>query len=277
MQTLTLPDGEPIDVLVQGQGTPLVLLHGWTSGPHIWMPFIDDLAAEHQVIAWRARGHRPASLQTATAMSLDQLVDDLHFMLEHFQIRHPVIVGHSMGAMLLWHYIRRFGSDHLRGVVFIDQSPCLLKKGDWPFAIYGHFDEAQNQALQAEMRQNFAEAALNLAARGLNPRITAAIEQDYPLIQQLRSYLSTLHAPALIQLWQDMTRQDWRDVPPTISVPVALLYGGKSQFYPVGVVQYLCEQMPQAQAAVFAEADHSPQLSAPDEFRAALLSALRAM
>ncbi|MFP8966223.1 alpha/beta fold hydrolase [Pokkaliibacter sp. CJK22405] len=274
MQQLILPDGEPIDVHIEGQGQPLVLLHGWTSGPHIWLPFCDELAKHFKVYVWRARGHRPEPLHTGTEVTLTQLANDLHAMLEMLDIKKPILVGHSMGAMLTWQYLRLYGQDHLSGLLWVDQSPCLMVKPDWPYSIYGHFSEEMNQQLTEEMYVDFAEAALHLAARGRNEVITAAYKADSEPIRQLRNYLKTLYAPALIELWQDMTSHDWRDVVANVTLPVSLLYGGKSQFYPIGVVDYLQALLPQAQARVFDEADHSPQISAPAQFSEAFVEQL---
>src|SRR3989337_1049006 len=40
-----------------GQGSPLVLLHGFGGSGHHWKPFIADFAKEYQVIVVDLRGH----------------------------------------------------------------------------------------------------------------------------------------------------------------------------------------------------------------------------
>ena len=50
-------DGEKIHLQISGAGTPLILLHGWTSSHQEWFPFLPELNAHHRVYRWDARGH----------------------------------------------------------------------------------------------------------------------------------------------------------------------------------------------------------------------------
>ena len=43
---------------VYGEGTPLVLLHGYTKSGQAWHPFIADFTKEYRIITPDLRGHR---------------------------------------------------------------------------------------------------------------------------------------------------------------------------------------------------------------------------
>ena len=65
-------DGAKIHVKISGEGSPIVMLHGWTSSHQEWFPFLGALTAKHRVYRWDARGHggHPLGNQTAPSACL---------------------------------------------------------------------------------------------------------------------------------------------------------------------------------------------------------------
>src|SRR5690348_1663082 len=116
-------DGEKIHVHISGAGTPVVLLHGWTGSHQDWFPFLSHLNQHHRVFRWDARGHTEHAQQTPNAPTVERMAADLRNLLEHYDLAGVTAVGHSMGALTLWQYIRDFGQERLAKVCFIDQSP----------------------------------------------------------------------------------------------------------------------------------------------------------
>ena len=79
-------------------------------------------------------------------------------------------VGHSMGALTLWQYLRDHGTHGLGKLCLIDQSPKLLTADDWEHGIYGNFPVDRSNELVSWLRDDFAEGVLKLTAHGLNKR-----------------------------------------------------------------------------------------------------------
>jgi pimeloyl-ACP methyl ester carboxylesterase len=92
------------------------------------------------------------------------MADDLANLLDHFRLDHPVVVGHSVGALTLWAHIARYGCERLGGIGVIDQSPRLITDGDWRLGIYGDWDEARDQAFVAAMCADFVTAVIELVS-----------------------------------------------------------------------------------------------------------------
>jgi pimeloyl-ACP methyl ester carboxylesterase len=131
MKHFAADDGESIHVEIAGAGTPLVLLHGWTASHQEWSPLVAALARHHQVIRWDARGHGGHPLAAATRPTVRRMAQDLRNLLDHYALRDVVLVGHSMGALTIWEYLRAFGTTGVRKLCLIDQSPRLVTDGDW--------------------------------------------------------------------------------------------------------------------------------------------------
>ncbi|HZX32775.1 MAG TPA: alpha/beta hydrolase [Rhodocyclaceae bacterium] len=251
-------DGEKIHVQISGDGSPLVLLHGWTASHRDWFPFLGQLAGKHRVFRWDARGHGGHSLTTMTAPTVQRMARDLHNLLEHFNLVDAVVAGHSMGALTLWQYVRDFGTKRIGKACFIDQSPKLLTDDSWDHGIYGSFNRDRSRAFIARLNEDFAEAVLELTAFGLNARAREKYQQNAPGWQKSRDHLGGQSPGPLITCWESLTQADYRDVLEEIDVPSMLIYGSESNFYPTDTARYVASRIPRAILHIYEGTDHSP-------------------
>ncbi|MBI2312490.1 MAG: alpha/beta hydrolase [Betaproteobacteria bacterium] len=259
-------DGEWIHVAVEGNGPPVVFLHGWTSSHREWLPFARELADLMTGYCWDARGHGGHRLHAPAAPTVERMARDLANLMAHFRLRKPVLVGHSMGALTLWEYIRRFGCGAIGKLCLVDQSPRLVTREDWDLGIYGAFSVDHNTGFIEKMRTDFPEAVLQLAAYGNNSRARAAYEKNSKGFQRAREALKELDPVPLIALWESLSRQDYRDVLPAIGVPVLLIYGAESNFYGLETARYVTRMIPGAELHIYEGADHSPHVWQRERF-----------
>jgi len=96
------------DVCEQGNGSPLILLHGLSGTWHIWKPVIEHLKAHHQVIAPTLPGHHGGpALSTGVEPSVAVIAD---MLIESFAARgiHSAhVAGNSLGGWLSLELARR--------------------------------------------------------------------------------------------------------------------------------------------------------------------------
>lgn len=266
METLLSSDQHPIRYVSLGRGQAIFFLHGWTRAAQDWLPFANELSDRYQTFSWTARGHGQFPAPELDSMQISRLAEDLELLMEHHGIRDAVLVGHSMGALIAWEYIRNYGLGRLAGLCVVDMTPKMVTDATWKLGIYGDFDEERNQALLKRMDEDFAEGVLELAANGLNARIREAYEQNTPGIQQLREYLRELNAPAMTTCWASLAQQDYRELQAQIDRPALLIFGDTSQFYSPEVPEWLEAQLPHSNVHIYAQADHSPQVWHKEQF-----------
>lgn len=267
-------DGEKIHLKISGSGSPLVMLHGWTASHQEWFPFLDSLHGQHTVYRWDARGHGGHDLTQTTGPSVERMARDLQNLLDHYQLDKVAAVGHSMGALTLWQYLRDFGSSRLEKVCFIDQSPKLMTDDSWDHGIYGDFGEDKSADLMARLEADFAEGVLTLAALGLNERARTKYLENAKGWERSRAWLRTLQPAPLISCWRTLIAADYRDVLPKIDIPSLLIYGDESNFYELRTAQHVASQIPNAILKVYERADHSPHQWHRERFCQDLLSFL---
>ena len=269
-------DGETLHGWQHGsRGPTLVFLHGWTASHLEWSPFIHSLEADFRIVRWDARAHGGHEYRSGTAATAARMARDLDNMIDAFDLAGACFVGHSMGALTLWQYLRDFGSAKIGSLCFIDQSPKLMTDGDWKLGIYGDFDAARAARFSAELREDFAEAVLRLAALGLNAGARAGYEANGRGWQRTRDALRALPAPGLIDCWESLVHLDLREVVPTITRPTLLVYGGRSNFYPIDIATWLKQKIPGAVLSIHEDGNHSPHLMDPSRFIAELRDFVR--
>jgi pimeloyl-ACP methyl ester carboxylesterase len=266
MQTFSADDGERLHLRVRGEGSPLILLHGWTSSHAIWNVLPESFQRQHRMICPDARGHGGHALQVNRRPDVGRLARDVLNLMDHFGLEQTAVAGHSMGALTLWQFIRDFGCDRISRLCIIDQSPRLLTDAGWANGIYGDFDAARSQRMLEDLKADFAEAVLSLSAYSLNARSRETYERDSRGWQQSRRNLRNLDPGPLIAIWESLVKADFRDVLPQIDVPTLLVWGAESNFYTMETAAYLLGHIRLAQLKTYESADHSPQLQQAARF-----------
>jgi pimeloyl-ACP methyl ester carboxylesterase len=272
MKHFVADDGEPIHVEIAGTGTPLVMLHGWTASHQEWSPMVAAFAVRHQVYRWDARGHGGHALGTKTRPTVQRMAQDLRNLLDHYALRDTVLVGHSMGALTIWEYLHSFGAAGIAKLCLIDQSPKLVTDDAWALGIYGDFDRQRAEDFVGELRAEFTETVLRLAAHGLNRRARVKYDENAKGWQRVRETLRKLDPAPLIDIWTSLAAADYRDVLERIERPTLLVWGGASNFYGLATAQYVHEHIRGSVLHVYDDTDHSPHQWQRERFERDLLA-----
>lgn len=274
MTHFTADDGTRIHLAISGDGPPLVMLHGWTSSHQEWFPFIAELQKHHTVYRWDARGHGGHNPEDSSSPTVIRMARDLQNLLDHYELDHAAAVGHSMGALTLWQYIRDYGTGRLSKACFIDQSPKLLTDAHWEHGIYGCFDAEKSRQMMTWLHEDFAEAVLKLTAFGLNPRAQQKYLENAKGWQRSREALRALKPGPLIECWESLTAADYRDVLQEIDIPSLLIYGSESNFYRQETARFVASQIPEAILRIYEGTDHSPHQWQRERFAKELIEFL---
>lgn len=97
MKKMKLADGLTVAYKDEGQGAPVVLLHGYCGSSRYWDKALPLLAKEMRIIAPDARGHGDSGA-TEGVYSMELLADDVERLLDALQLPKAYVLGHSMGG-----------------------------------------------------------------------------------------------------------------------------------------------------------------------------------
>lgn len=111
-----------------GDGQPVVLIHGWPLSEKSWeMQESTLLQNGYKVIKYDRRGFGQSS-QPITGYDYDTLAQDLNELLTQLNLTNVVLVGFSMGAGEVARYVGKYGTSRINKAVFIGGiTPFLLK------------------------------------------------------------------------------------------------------------------------------------------------------
>ena len=98
-------NGINMAVYEQGEGPPVVLLHGFPELAYSWRHQLPALAAAgFRAIAPDQRGYgRTDAPPNVEDYSADELIADVHGLLDALGLQTATFVGHDWGALLLWY------------------------------------------------------------------------------------------------------------------------------------------------------------------------------
>ncbi|SCA57422.1 putative hydrolase or acyltransferase of alpha/beta superfamily [Candidatus Terasakiella magnetica] len=258
--------GNQLFLNIQGQGPALILLHSWCGSHLEWAKLMPELSKHFTVYAWDARGHGRSQLTSKPPYTLEHLADDLNDLISENNLVKPMIVGHSMGAFIMWKYLEKYGQDNVSKIGIIDQTPKLVTDDTWEYGIYGRFNERDNRIFMFSMQEDFSECVLKLAAFGHNHATRKKYAEDTKGIKATRNLLKAYDPKPLIEIWKELTESDFRTLLTELKIPTLLIYGEKSNYYGKSTAEFVHNSIGDSTLHLYEDADHSPHLKQPERF-----------
>lgn len=102
-----LTDGIRINFVDEGNGTPLLFLHGNLVSHLYFKREILFFKDKYRVVAPDLRGHGKSSFGNSD-FNLDVLAEDLHSLIIKLKLKDLILVGHSDGANIVLKYITKY-------------------------------------------------------------------------------------------------------------------------------------------------------------------------
>lgn len=265
MPTFRTTDDVTLAYTDEGEGQPVVLVHGYTAPAASWALTIDALLeAGFRAIAFDRRAHGESETP-AHGQRMARHGRDLGELLAHLDLEDVVVVGASMGGNTVWACVDQFGPARLRAAVIVDQTPKMLNDGDWHFGFYG-YDRGNAGTLFAH----------GVPDTGRGRTVDQSAEEMRRLVERLGEPPAFRDpcAAETLPLLNDHAMQDWRDVVRRFPLPLLMLAGRESQIWPCEHAEAAVAGNPHARALVIEGAGHAISFHQPDRFNEVLLDFL---
>lgn len=262
MTYLTLHDGVPLWFDDRGgDGPPLVLLQGlqFDSG-YFWQKNVEPLAAANRLIMIDLRGHG-LSGKPMTGYTIAQAAADLDAFIRALGLSRVCLAGVAFGGLVALKYLEDFGSGSLRSLVLCEMTPRLSSTEGWAHPTFGDFPPEAAAAYGDQVRADRTVLAGFLAAAFGTPT-------DEATTARMLAQTWLTPTAAVADYIDDMARQDFRALIPTIALPLLALYGrNNNPVMPGDVGRWIAEAAPGVELT---SAGHSPFWDDPAGFNAAL-------
>jgi 3-oxoadipate enol-lactonase len=241
---------------------PLVFLHGIGGAARAWRGQIEAFSARYHAIAWDMPGYG-GSVPLPT-VSIAALADALRDFLQQVGTTKPILVGHSIGGMIVQQLLAN-SPDIPSAVVLAQTSPAFGKPdGDW--------------------QKSFIDARLGPLDRGetmasLAPTLVKELVGDDPDASGMnlaRDCMAAVPEATYRATMLALLGFDQRSALKNIAVPTLVLSGSKDNNAPAPMMAKMATYIPQAEYVELEGVGHLANLERPGEFNAALDQFLRA-
>jgi pimeloyl-ACP methyl ester carboxylesterase len=291
-----------------GEGTPVLLLHGFPELAYSWRHQIRPIAnAGFRVIAPNQRGYDGSSAPAdSQAYNVKTLVADLTGVLDALELERAVFLGHDWGSMPAW-YAGVYASDRVLGI----GSLCT------PYFTPGEADHVEasrelrgpNNYIVTFQEPGVGEALLErdvaatfralLRGRGVTMEEFEASPPDVreipagvfvgdpqlfgaPIVttEELAVYVETFRKTGFTGPlnWYRALHQNWEEALGhefVINKPALMVSGADDWFFARGATDHMGELLPHLEKHVIPEAGHWLQQEKPDQVSALIISWLR--
>jgi pimeloyl-[acyl-carrier protein] methyl ester esterase len=260
MELFRTSDGADLAYEDDGEGRPIVLLHGWAANSRFFNAQRIALRSQFRVITLDMRGHGRSA---PGAASLETAATDFEELIDALDLKGAIAVGWSMGAMVLWRALQGPQAWRISGVVSEDMTPRIINDAEWSLGIAGGYDETAARLAGEAMVRDWAAYVAASA-----PRLFALGRERADLVAWAASEMAGCDPKVMARYWSSMAAADFRTGLTACLAPARIVCGGLSQLYSLGASAYVAAQMPRAQRVVFVSSGHSPHLEEPEAFNA---------
>jgi len=268
-----LASGETIVVQVAGQGRAVLMIHGLGGSHHDWDGAVESLAPRHTVHRFDLLGHGERAA-TARTPSLKEMAHDVAQVIDGLALERPLLVGHSMGALVVMRYLQDHGEARIAGVCLVDQSPRITTDEHWKLGLFGSLTRTQLQHTLGRLRGDFVETVASEFLAKLTP-LKQTASRDALAGRLARWAVARLArgcgAERVLSMLESLVDADFREVIARLTVPTMVVLGGASHHYgglPLG--QYYRDTLPDGTVRLYKKASHSPHRQEPGRFAADL-------
>ena len=261
-----------LHVVEQGEGPPVLLLHGFAANAFTWAKIRAPLSMRNTVYAVDLKGFGDSPKPDDGAYTLRDHADAVLRLIERRNLTDLAIVGHSMGggvAMLVALELQRRAGIRLRGLVLIGSIgasqpiPRMLVMLRLPLA--GEliaWGVPPRTFIRAGMRSAYFDP------RRIEPAFVEAYAAPLRTRAGRRAALATVRQTAPSDVDALFRRAG------EIRAPVLLLWGHEDRVVPLSAGERLEAAIPGARLVVLARCGHIPQEEAPEATLAVLRGAL---
>ena len=256
-------NGIRIHYTIEGDGPPVVLLHGYQLDRSFWEPQVRALRARYRVIVPDLRGFGGTPVGIVGESSMELMADDVRMLLDRIGVREPVVLGGlSMGGYVALAFYRKY-PQRVRALILADTRAGHDMK---------EAREARLTLADLVERESSTEAAIH----ALYPNLMAPASYDRPeLVEHIRAMSARPTPAGIVAALRGMAaRPDSRDVLPLITCPTLILVGEHDTLTPPNEAEAMHAGIPGAELVQIPVVGHLSTLEDPNAANRAILSFL---
>lgn len=253
-------NGLTIHYRIEGQGPPLLLLHGEGSSLHTWDLWVEQLKDQYQVIRLDLPGFGltgPDENPLSQVGQSDYMIDMIHDFSETLGLQRFFIVGSSLGGYFAWNFAAKYPSKLYKMVLM----SATGYPQDMPFWLGVASFPGIHWISPHLMPRYF-----------VNKAVTSAYEDEGIVSDKLKSRYFDMtqrrgNRESYVQHFvnmRDMTDDDsLGEKVKNVVVPTLLMWGAEDSWIPLDVMRLFHRDLPYSEYLVYEGIGHLPMEELP--------------
>lgn len=246
-----------LNVSVDGDGPPVIFVHGYTTTSNFWWHQIPDLAKRYRTVRFDLRGHGDSGKPDNIPYTIEGFAQDLSNVMDALAIDSAVIFGLSMGGAV----VMRFALDHperVLGLGLIGTTACGLGPMVQSNNVLTRIGEIGTEAASQEVISHSFSKHTDAAIVEWAKREVVKTPQH-------------VAEPAICSLDAFDVRKELHN----LHVPTLIVVGAEDQITPVASSQFLHSAIAGSKLHVIPKAAHFPMLERSHTFNQIALEFLQ--
>ena len=254
----TTPDN--VEIAIQEYGNPngaeIVLIHGLLGSHLDWIKQTDktSVLSKYRLITYDLRGHGLSGKPLTAASYKDGKLwgDELRTVIAAAKLKRPMLVGWSLGGVVITNYLENYGDAKIAGAVYVD-GVIELK----PEFLKPH--PATTKAVSSDDLGTYLEGVREFVEQ-------CFYTQPDTATFNLLYANAAMASPVMTKAVNTGISIPFDSALPKVSVPVLLIYGENDDLVDRRMVERGHKLMPRAEVSFYAKTGHAPFLEKSERF-----------
>ncbi len=242
----------------RGEGTPVILAHGFPLDRSIWYPILPKLSEKAHVVLPDLRGHGQSPVPDGV-YSMRLMAEDLVALMDQLKIEKAVLAGHSMGGYVSLAFARAY-PNRLAGLALV--------------ATQAAADSPERRAGREKMVDEVRRKGIKAVAQSMAPVLTCRAD----LVDNVHKIIMGMNPKgvrnSLKGIAERPNAQEWLS---TVTVPAVVIAGAEDKLIPIERGKIMAQLLGRAWLVEVNGAGHLPMMEQPEAVSEAILQLINSI
>lgn len=237
---------------VEGNGPPLVLLHGHPFNRSMWRPQLQALSNSYRIVTPDLSGHGESDV--VDPVTMDQMAADVVALMDNLQIERAVMGGLSMGGYVALALYKRFPL-RVRSLVLANTRASA--------------DSDEGRSNRERVAKKALSEGMEAVAEEMIPKLfaPATLKSRPEIVATVREMIINSKPEGVVAAQRAMAqRQDHTRFLPEIIPPILIIAGAEDQLIPAKEAVVLHRESPGSRLEIIEGAGHLSNIEQAEQF-----------
>lgn len=239
----------------QGQGEPILFIHGWSFEGSIWSKQIEDLFSNYSVITLDLPGHGRSDYKKEV-----DIIEDISFIVNELRLGKINLIGHSLGGLIALKLSLKY-PELIRKLILIGAPAKFVKSEKHGFGL----EEKDINKLRGFISSDYPNILL-VFIRWLftkQERGQGDFRQAWDLVAKRESWPKK---EAMSDFLHFIVTEDVSEDLSNVNISTLIISGTNDPICPVESIDYLGSQLKSSKVELFRDCGHLPFLTQSQRF-----------